>query len=101
MRLPCLTRDHAAITNSLLLYECSTCLLCFPANMFIAGNALAFREAGSGEHLYAMAYGEDPFLLRVEFAHNPQQAPVIAQIFRSAAAQNQDGVIITHIHLVE
>src|SRR5271163_4510385 len=101
MRLPGLAGDHAAITNGLLVYKCSSSLLCFEADVFIAGNALAFREVGGGEYLDAMADGEDPFLLHVEFADNVEQAPIIAEVFRGAAAQNEDGIIISHFYLVE
>jgi len=101
MRLPGLAGDHSAIAYGLLVDKCSSSLLRFESDVFIAGNALAFREARGGEYLDAMADGEDPFLLHVEFADNVQQAPIIAKILRSAAAQNQDGIIITHIYLVE
>jgi len=101
VRLPGLAGDHAAITNGLLVYKCSSSLLRFEADVFIAGNALAFGEAGGGEYLNAMADGENPFLLRVEFADDVEQAPIIAQVLRSAAAQNEDGVILTNLYLVE
>ena len=99
--MPGLAGDHAAITNGLLVYKCSSSLLRFEADVFIAGNALAFREACGGEHLDAMADGEDPLLLRVEFADNVQQAPIVAEVLRSTAAQNEDCVVIAHIYLVE
>ena len=99
--MPGLAGDHAAITNSLLVYKCSSSLLRFEADVFIAGNALAVREAGGGEYLNAMADGEDPLLLGVEFADNVEQAPIVAEILRSAAAQDEDGIITTHIYLVE
>ena len=99
--MPGLAGDDAAIANGLLVDKCSSSLLRFEADVFIAGNALAFREAGGGEYLDAMADGEDPFLLHVKFADNVEQAPIIAEILRSAAAQNEDGIIITHIYLVE
>ena len=101
VRLPGLAGDHAAITNGLLVYKCSSSLLGFEADVFIAGNALAFRDSGGGEHLDAMADSEDPFLLHIEFPDNVEQAPIIAEVLRSAAAQNKDGIIITHIYLVE
>jgi len=101
VRLPCLTGDYAAITNGLLVYKCSSSLLGFEADVFIAGNALALREAGGCEHLDAMADGEDPFLLHIKFADNVEQSPIIAEVLRSAAAQNEDGIVITHIYLVE
>jgi hypothetical protein len=101
MRLPGLARDYAAITNGLLVYKRSSNLLRFEADVFIAGNTPAFREAGGSEYLDAMADGEDPFLLLAELADNVEQAPIIAEILRSAAAQNEDGVVITHIYLVE
>ena len=66
----------------------------FEADVFIAGNAFAFGEAGGGEHLDAMADGEDPFLLCVEFADKVEQAPIVAEVLRSAAAQNEDGIVI-------
>src|SRR5271157_5872632 len=75
VRLPGLAGDDAAITNGLLVYKCSSSLLRCEADVFIAGNALAFREAGGGEYLDAMADGKDPFLLRVELADNVEQAP--------------------------
>ena len=99
--MPGLAGDHAAITNGLPVYKCSSSLLRFEADVFIAGNALAFGEAGGGEYLNAMADGEDPFLLHIEFSDNVEQAPIIAEVLGSAAAQNEDGVIITHVYLVE
>jgi hypothetical protein len=101
VRLPGLASDYAAITNGLLIYKCSSSLLRFEADVFIAGNALAFREVGGGQYLDAMADGEDPFLLRVEFADNVEQAPIIAEVLRSAATQNEDGIVVIHIYLVE
>jgi hypothetical protein len=101
VRLPSLAGDHTAITNSLLVYECSSSLLGFEADVFIAGNTLALRKAGGGEYLDTMADSEDPFLLHVKCADNVEQAPIIAKVLRSAAAQNEDGVILTHIYLVE
>jgi hypothetical protein len=99
--LPGLPGDHAAISNGLLVYKRRSSLLGFEADVFVAGDALAFRDSGGGEYLDAMADSEDPFLLRIEFAHNVQQAPIIAQVFGSATAQNKDGVITTHIYLIE
>jgi hypothetical protein len=101
VRLPSLAGDYAAIMNGLLVYKCSSSLLRFEADVFIAGNALAFRDAGGGEYLDAMADSEDPFLLLVEFADNVEQAPIIAEVLGSAATQNEDGIIIAHIYLVE
>jgi hypothetical protein len=76
-------------------------LLDFEADVFIAGNALAFVEAGGGKHMDAMADGEDPFLLRLDFADNFEQGSIVAEILGSAPAQKEDGVIITDIYLVE
>ena len=101
VRLPSLAGNHATITNGLLVYKCSSSLLRFEADVFIVSNALASRKAGCGKYLDAMADGEDPFLLHVEFADNVEQAPIIAEVLRSATAQNEDGIIITHIYLVE
>jgi len=101
VRLPSLAGDYAAITNGLLVYKCSSRLLRFEADVFIAGNTLAFREAGGDKYLDAMADSEDPFLLHVESADNVEQAPIIAEVLRSATAQNEDGIIIIHIYLVE
>lgn len=99
--MPGLASDYAAITNGLLVDKCTSSLLRFEANVFIARDALAFREAGGGEYLDAMADGEDPFLLHVEFADNIEQAPIIAKVLTSAAAQNQDGIVVIRIYLVE
>jgi hypothetical protein len=101
VRLPGLAGDDAGIANGLLVYKCSPSLLGFEAHVFIAGNTFAFGEAGGGEHLDAVADDEDPFLLCVEFADNVEQSLIVAKILRSAAAQNQDGIIITDIYLVE
>ena len=101
VRLPGLAGDDAAIENGLLVYECSTSLPGFEAHVFIAGNAFAFGEAGGGEHLDAMADNEDPFLLCVEFTDDVEQSPIVAEVLRSAPAQNQDRIIITDIYLVE
>ena len=60
MRLPGLAGDDTAITNGLLVYKCTSSLLCFESEVFIAGNALAFREVGSGEYLNAMGGGPVP-----------------------------------------
>ena len=70
VRLPGLTGDDAAVTNGLLVYECSSSLLRFEADVFIAGNTLAFREPGGGKHLDAMADSENPFLMHVKFPDN-------------------------------
>ena len=99
--MPGLTGDHSSITNGLLVYKGSSSLLRFEADVLIAGNALASREVCCGEYLDTMADGEDPFLLHVEFADNVEQTPIIAEVLRSAAAQNENGIIITHIYLVE
>jgi hypothetical protein len=101
VRLPGLAGDDAAITNSLLVYKCTSSLLRIEADVFIAGNAFAFREAGGGEYLDAMADGKDPFLLHVEFADNVEQATIFAEVLRSAAAQNEDVITIAYIYLVE
>jgi hypothetical protein len=101
VRLPGLASDDAAITNGLLVDKCTSSLLRIEANVFIAGDALAFREAGGGEYLDAMADGKNPFLLRIEVADNIEQAPIIAEILRSAAAQDEDGIIVIHIYLIE
>jgi hypothetical protein len=76
-------------------------LLRFEADVFIAGNTPAFREAGGGKYLDAMVDSENPFLLHVEFADNVEQAPIFAEELRSAAAQNEDVITITYIYLVE
>ena len=101
MRLPCLAGNDASITNGLLVYKCSSSQLRFEADVFIAGNAFAFREASGGEYLNAVANGKDPFLMSVEFADNLEQTPIIAEVLRSAAAQNEDGIVVCHIYLVE
>lgn len=101
VRLPGLAGNDAAIANGLLVYKCSTSLLSFEADVFIAGNALTFSEACGGEYLDTMADGEDPFLLCVEFAGDLEQAPIVAEVLRSATAQNKDGIIISHIYVVE
>ena len=99
--MPGLARDDAAITNGLLVYKSSSSQLRFEADMLIAGNAFASGEASGSEDLNAVADGEDPFLLRVKFANHLEQARIIAEVLRSATAQNEDGVIISHLHLVE
>ena len=99
--MPGLAGDHAAISNGLLVDKCSSSLFGFEADVLIAGNAFAFREAGGGEHLDAMTDGEDPLLLRLKFADDTNQSPVIAEILGSAAAQNKDGIITPYVHLVE
>ena len=101
VRLPGLACDDAAVANGLLGYKCAAGLLGFEADLFIARNALVFGEAGSSEHLDAMANGEDPLLLCIEFADKIEQTPIIAEVLRSAAAQNEDGIVITHVYLVE
>ena len=58
--------------------------------MFVARYGAALGETGGGEHLNAVADGEDAFVLSREFAHQGKQAGVVAQVLRSASAQNQD-----------
>ena len=99
--MPGLAGDDAAIANRLLVYECASSLLRFKADVFIAGDALAFDEAGGREHLDAMTYREDPFLLHIELADDIEQAPVVAEVLRSTAAQNEDGIVVIHFDLVE
>ncbi len=93
--------DHAAIANGLLVNKCSSGLFGFEADVFVAGKALTFGESGGGEYLNAMADGEDPLLLSVEFADDVEEAAIVAEILRSATAQNEDGVILTHLYLVK
>jgi hypothetical protein len=101
VRLPGLASDYAAIANGLLVDECTSGLLGLKADVFIAGDALAFGESGGGEDLDAVADGEDPFLLRVEFANHIEQAAIIAEVLGSAATQNEDGIVVIYIDLVE
>ena len=101
MRLPRLARDYSSVANRLLVHKCSSCLLGLKANVFVAGDSLATRKACRGQHLDTMADGKDPFLLGVKFADNFEQAPIVAEVLRRPAAENQDGVIITHIYLVK
>jgi hypothetical protein len=101
VRLPGLASDYAAITNGLLVYKCTSRLLGFEADMFIAGDALALCEAGGGQYLDAMTDSENPFFLQVKFSDNIEQAQIIAEVLRSSAAQNEDGIVLVHIYLVE
>ena len=39
--------------------------------------------------------------MHIEFTDNIEQAPIIAEVFTSAAAQNADGIIVSYIYLVE
>ena len=68
MRLPGLAGNDTAIANGLLSHESAAALLRFESDVFIACNALIFREAGSGEHLDAMANREDPLLVCIELS---------------------------------
>ena len=99
--MPGLAGDDAAVANGLLVNEYTSGLLRFEADVFKAGHALASDEVSGSEYLGAMADSEDPLLLRVELPNKIKQTPIIAEVLRRAAAQNQDGIVALHLHLVE
>ena len=101
MRLPGLAGDDAAIANGLLVYKRSTGQLCVEPDVFVAGDTFALGDAGSRENLNAVADGEDPLLLRVEFADDLEEAPVVAEVLWRAAAEDEDGVEVSHVDLVD
>ena len=99
--MPGLAGDDAAVADSLLVDKCSSSYFSVEADVFIAGNAFALREAGGSEYLNAVANGEDPLLLRVEFADDLEQAQIVAEVLRGTPAQNENGIVIGHVYLVE
>ena len=99
--LPGLAGDEAAVADGLLVYEGSSGLLGFEADVFVAGDAFAVGSAGGGEDLDAVADGEDPLLLGVEFADDLEEALVVAEVLGGAAAEDEDGVVVGYIDLVE
>lgn len=68
MRLPCLGGDEPAVADGLLIYENAAGLFGFEADVFVAGETLAFGKARSRKNLYSVANGEYPFILGIEFA---------------------------------
>ena len=50
--------DEAAVADGLLIYKCAAGLFGFEADVFVAGEALALCQAGSGQNLDAVANGE-------------------------------------------
>ena len=63
--------------------------------MFAAG------EPGGGQHLYAMADGEDPLAGAVEGTQDVEQRLVVAQILGRAPAQQEDRVVVLDANLFE
>ena len=101
MGLPGLAGDEAAVADGLLVYEGSSGLLGFEADVFVAGDPFALGEAGGGEDLDTVADGEDPLLLGVEFADDREQALVVAEVLGGAAAEDKDGVVLGDLDVVE
>ena len=101
MGLPGLAGDDAAVADGLLVYKSSSSNLRVEADVFVAGDAFAFGQAGGGEDLDPVADGEDPLLLRVEFADDLEQALIVAEVLGGAAAEDEDGVVVADVDVVE
>ena len=101
MRLPGLGGDDAAIANRLIGVPCGSRELHFEADVFVAGDALAFGEAGGGEDLDAVADGEDPLALAVEGAGEFEKLRVVAKVLGRAAAEEKDGGVVIDHDLIE
>jgi Zn-dependent M28 family amino/carboxypeptidase len=102
VRLPCLSRDDAAVAHRLILGDVRRAGGGdFPATVFVRGHALALDQAGSGENLHAVADAEDPLLLAIEFPQDREHAPIVPQILRRAAAEHEHRGVVLDLHLVE
>src|SRR5260370_7334768 len=101
VRLPGLGGDQAPVAHSLLVDERGAGEFGFSAHVPVARHALAGGESGGGQHLYAVADGEDPLAGTVEAAEDLEQRIVVAQILGGAPAQQQDGLVVLDAHLVE
>src|SRR3954454_20723626 len=101
MRLPCLAGDDASISRDLTGRIGTARMFQLQPHMGIACEAFSLGEAGGRQYLNPMAEREDPFPTPFEFPHHIKQPPVVPQVFRRAASEKQDGVVLVHVYFVE
>jgi len=101
VRLPGLPGNDAAVTSDLLTDKGAASLFDFAANVFIAGDARSLYQPRRDEHLNSVANGQDPLFGGTEFPNDFEQTPVITEILRGSAAENQDGLVVAHLYLIK
>ena len=67
----------------------------------ITTDLLPFQDTRSGEHLRTMAERSNRLVRGSKVTNNLQYSRVQANIFRSAAARNDQGVVILRLYVVE